>query len=84
MKKIIYTSNEETNEIYFDFEKDFPVLGCKWIARTNGNPFTDCDAEADVIEDIEKLISKGGEHGVQDANETDLEYVSELIQLWNL
>lgn len=56
MKKIIINNGIESENIYFDFENDFPKLGCEYIEQTCGEPVTDVDADSDEIERVEALI----------------------------
>ncbi len=81
MKKI-YNYNEttgENNEIYFNLPECF---SCSFIARTSGDPITDCDdVDSDFIESIKNLIAS---NQPEEANEQDIEYIDSLARQWNI
>lgn len=81
MKKIIISNGIESENIYFDFENDFPQLGCEYIEQTCGNPATDVDADSDEIERVEALI-ESSHH--EECDERDYEYVRGLVEAWGL
>lgn len=58
MKRVIIKGNPESTIIYFDFEKDFPQLGCKWFCDAGGH--TDCDiyTDGDLEEYIDSLVEE--------------------------
>ena len=81
MKRVIIKGEPESTIIYFDFEKDFPQLGCKWICDAGG--YTDCDyfVDATDCEYIEKMID---ELYQEECDDSDYEYVSSLVEAWGL
>ena len=84
MKRAICKDEEEIEAtiIYFDFEKDFPQLGCTWICDAGGDAFTDCDWEADDLNDL--VRSKIDSLYQEDCDEDDYDYVQGLVEAWGL
>ena len=83
MKKVIWKENDcEAVAIYFDYEKDFPQLGSKWICETCGDAFTDCDCYADSL--INLIESKIDTLYHAECDENDYEHVAGLVEGWGL
>lgn len=84
MKKVFWKEEGcDTTTIYFDFEKDFPHLGCEWICDAGGIAFTDCDLEVD--DETDNIIkSKIDSLYHKDCDEEDYEYVQGLVKEWGL
>lgn len=87
MKKIVLLRDDGVNNIYFDFEKDFPMLGCTFIDDAGGFTdcygFADCDgtAEAEWIESVEEKIANLPH---ESCDHYDYEYVRGLVEAWGL
>lgn len=81
MKKIVLRRDDGVNNIYFDFEKDFPMLGCTFIDDAGG--FTDCDGTADAewIESVEEKIANLPH---ESCDHYDYEYVRRLVEAWGI
>ena len=81
MKKIVLRRDDGVNNIYFDFEKDFPMLGCTFIDDAGG--FTDCDGTADAewIESVEEKIANLPH---ESCDQYDYEYVRRLVEAWGI
>lgn len=78
MKKIIIKGETENRNLYFDFRKDFPMLGCELIEEPG---FTDADAEAEWFESMQALIASEPN---EVCTEEDYEYVRGLVKAWGL
>lgn len=81
VQKIVVHNRAESNNIYFDFEKDFPQLGCEYIEQTCGNAVTDVDADTPEIERVQYLIATRTH---QACDKQDYDYVRGLIEAWGL
>lgn len=78
MKKIIIKGETENRNLYFDFRKEFPMLGCELIEEPG---FTDADADAEWIEAMQALIASEPN---EDCTEEDYECVRGLVKAWGL
>ena len=78
MKKIIIKGETENRNLYFDFRKDFPMLGCELIEEPG---FTDSDADTEWVEAMQTLISSEPH---EKCTEDDYEYVRSLVKAWGL
>lgn len=78
MKKIIIKGETENRNLYFDFRKDFPQLGCELIEEPG---FTEADADAEWVEAMQALIASEPH---EDCTEEDIEYVRSLVKAWGL
>ena len=78
MKKIIIKGETENRNLYFDFRKDFPMLGCELIEEPG---FTDADADAEWFESMQALIASEPN---EDCTDEDFEYVLRLVKAWGL
>lgn len=85
MKKVIWTGEEDLMDaiIYCDYEKDFPQLGSKWICRTEGDAFTDCDWDVDDATD-EYTRNEINSRYHEECDEEDYEYVRGLVEAWGI
>lgn len=85
MKKVIWKDDEEGEAviIYFNFEKDFPQLGCTWICIAGGDRFTDCDWQVD--DELNDIIKSKIENLYQEeCGAKDYDYVQGLVEAWGL
>ena len=78
MKKSIIKGEAENHNLYFDFRKDFPQLGCELIEEPG---FTDADADAEWFESMQALIASEPN---EDCTEEVYEYVRGLVKAWGL
>lgn len=78
MKKIIIRGEAENHNLYFDFNKDFPMLGCELIEEPG---YTDAEADAEWVEAMQELIATEPH---EECTEDDYEKISNLVEAWGL